>query len=454
MALNKDQVIRDQNSLRHDAASLLTQADELVERAEAEGRILSEVEQAEFDSLVEQANALEQRQAEEQRQITLSAQRQAIADVRGRFNGRPNPADVLTRGAVARVSSMRHLWADDPKKGYKSHRDFLLDVIKASTGGRETEQLAYLKIRGAAGGDEHSTFSDPYGGYLVPAGFSPDMMKIQPEDDPTAGRTMTIPMSTPILSFPARVDKTHTTSVSGGLRVYRRAEADTVTASRMQMEQITLRANPLMGLSYASEELLTDSPVSFVAIIQAGFQDEFASKLLAERLSGTGVGEYLGVMLSPALISVSRTTSSDFVYADAVNMMSRSYGFSRAVWIMNHSVIPKLATLALEVGAGGGPVFVKSAVESMPSSLFGRPVFFSEYLAALGSAGDVLLCDWSQYIEGLYQPLNSAESIHVRFVNNERAFRFTARNDGAPWWRSVLTPKNGSTLSPYVTLAA
>jgi HK97 family phage major capsid protein len=90
----------------------------------------------------------------------------------------------------------------------------------------------------------------------------------------------------------------------------------------------------------------------------------------------------------------------------------------------------------------------------MPTSLLGRPIFYTEYLPTLGSAGDVLLCNWSQYIEGTYQPLQSAESIHVRFVNNERAFRFTMRNDGAPWWRSVLTPKNGSTLSPYVTLAA
>jgi hypothetical protein len=76
-------------------------------------------------------------------------------------------------------------------------------------------------------------------------------------------------------------------------------------------------------------------------------------------------------------------------------------------------------------------------------------------MQTLGTAGDLMLVNWSQYLEGTYQPLQSAESIHVRFVNNERAFRFTMRNDGAPWWRSALTPKHSSnTLSPYVRLAA
>jgi hypothetical protein len=85
----------------------------------------------------------------------------------------------------------------------------------------------------------------------------------------------------------------------------------------------------------------------------------------------------------------------------------------------------------------------------------GRPLIFSEYMQALGTLGDLTLINWTQYLEGTYQPLQSAESIHVRFVNAERAFRFMLRNDAAPWWRSALTPKNGAdTLSPYVALAA
>jgi len=65
------------------------------------------------------------------------------------------------------------------------------------------------------------------------------------------------------------------------------------------------------------------------------------------------------------------------------------------------------------------------------------------------------LANWSQYLEGTYENLQSAESIHVRFLNHETTFKFWLRNAGAPWWRTVLTPKkSASTLSPFVVLAA
>ena len=73
----------------------------------------------------------------------------------------------------------------------------------------------------------------------------------------------------------------------------------------------------------------------------------------------------------------------------------------------------------------------------------------------MGDAGDLILAVWSEYLEGIYQAMNMAESIHVRFVENERAFRFTMRCGGAPWWRTALTPhKSAATLTPYVRINA
>jgi hypothetical protein len=87
--------------------------------------------------------------------------------------------------------------------------------------------------------------------------------------------------------------------------------------------------------------------------------------------------------------------------------------------------------------------------------LLGRPLYFTEYTQTLGTAGDVILVNWSQFLEGNYQPMQSAESIHVRFVNHERTFKFWLRNAGQPWWRSALTPiYSSSLLSPFVAVAA
>ncbi len=62
--------------------------------------------------------------------------------------------------------------------------------------------------------------------------------------------------------------------------------------------------------------------------------------------------------------------------------------------------------------------------------------------------------NWGEYLVGTLQGIQMAESIHVRFENNERAFRITIRQGGEPWWRSDMTPVNSTaTLSPYVALA-
>jgi len=95
----------------------------------------------------------------------------------------------------------------------------------------------------------------------------------------------------------------------------------------------------------------------------------------------------------------------------------------------------------------------QSAREDAPDMLLGRPIAYDENCKTLGDAGDLILCNWTQYLEGTLQPLQSAESMHVRFLYNERVFKFWKRNDGRMWWNTYLTPKNGSTLSPVVTLA-
>jgi hypothetical protein len=82
-----------------------------------------------------------------------------------------------------------------------------------------------------------------------------------------------VPMTAPTVSFNARVDKNHATSVSGGFTVTRVRKRSTAHRAGMTFEQVTLDANEEFGLAYASERIINDSPQSFVAIIQAGMND-------------------------------------------------------------------------------------------------------------------------------------------------------------------------------------
>lgn len=431
--------------------ALLSQSNAILDAADKEGRETTEDEQKTL-----KANEAELATVAEgiDREVKLSgfAAGPAIGGFDDEIGDYPGHIEV------------KNAFEDDPNKGFKSSQEFFKSVMQASISGRTNDdRLLFLSgkrtgFQAAVGSDEQGTYADPYGGFLVPSGFVPNLLQVAAEGDPTAGRTTAIPMASPKVAIPARTDKTHTSSVSGGLVVYRRSETQAVTASRMTVEQIELSAVPLMGLSYATEELIADSAISLVALIEAGFRDEFASKVLNEKINGTGAGTMEGVINAPCTISVSAETGQDadsIVYENVINMRSRCWGYQNAIWLYNHDCLPQLMQLVMTIGTSGVPMWQNSAREDRPDMLLGRPAFPTEYCPIVGDAGDLILGNWSQYLEGTYQPLESAESLHVRFEYNERTFRFLMRNDGRCWWRSALTPKKSTvTLSPFVVIAA
>lgn len=403
----------------------------------------------------------------------------------------PAVVQIPGDGSTAKVEVGETRTEKDPRRGFESHRDFLLACM-AAAGARTSEQVEDERLRmlavsdrsdqiaggevafvlpkaftppgilAAVGSDEHGGYDDSRGGFAVPTQFIPGPLALGFEGDPTAGRTQSVPMASPRVDLLARTDKNHSTSVSGGFTVTRKPETVAATSSRTQMEMVELRATSLFGLAYATEEILVDSAISFVALIDSGFRDQFAHHMLREKLRGLGGAEFDGVIDAAATVAVSRGTANEVKADDVITMRSRCWNYGQAIWLANHDTLPQTIKLAIvqtdggatPVGAGATSIYQQSLREDRPDMLLGRPIFYSEYPSTLGSKGDVILANWSQYLEGLYQPLQSAESMHVRFVNHERAFKFWLRNAGAPWWRSALTPNQSTTtLSPFVVLS-
>ena len=433
----------------------IERAEELTRKAavkRAEANLLASKDSAtaeemtRFNALTAEADGLD---AEAKSAREFAARIEANSAALGSYVA-PAPRKIV--GSAHEPAVVREAVIDDPKRGFRTPREFL-QAVMAQKGAPKDERL---KLLATAGSDEAGGYSDAYGGFLIPTAFSPNMLQTQAEADPTAAFTQKVPMGSPRVQIPARVDKSHSTSVSGGLRWYRRAEADTSSSSRVQFDMITLNATGLLGLAYATEEILMDSAVSFVALLESGFRDEYGAVIANEKINGVA-GGMTGVVGHACTISVAKETgqAADTVeYANVIKMYARCYGKDRAIWLANHDVLPQLMQLNQAVGVGGAPVWQPSAREGAPNTLLGRPIFFTEYCATVGDAGDLILGDWSQYLEGTYEPMQSGESMHVRFVNHERAFKFWTRNAGTPWWSSVLTPKAGATLSPFVTLAA
>jgi|TARA_Y100000310_G_scaffold51927_1_gene47806 HK97 family phage major capsid protein len=463
---------KSKSELQQEMAAARTGAEAINAVADKDNEgVLSDEQADEVDKYVADYEAakgsLAKLEANEQRRLKVQAMQEDVLVRRTKPGIESHEAEIPVEDEDADLVPARVRRSDPKMRGFDSPGDFLTSIINSETRGITDKRLDPLRssitsdnpdatFKAAVGSDEQSTFSDPYGGFLVPEGMSPELLSTAFEGDPLAGRTMPLPMDTPVVNINARVDKTHTNSVSGGLRVYRRAEGDTSSSSRQEFEKIKLEATGLFGVSFITEELLMDSPRSFAAMLEAGFRDEFAAVILNERLNGTGVGEFLGINNAGCLISVSKETgqaATTIVYENVIKMRARVWGYNRAVWLANHDCIPQLMLMNQSVGTGGIPVWQPSGREDHPDVLLGRPIFFSEFPNTIGTAGDLICGNWSQFLEGTYQPLGSAESIHVRFVNHERTFKFFMRNAGSPWWRAALTPKNGSTLSPFVRLA-
>lgn len=348
-----------------------------------------------------------------------------------------------------------------PKKVFKSLGEQLQAIRNASISGRIDPRLQ--QFNAAASGTSEAVPSD--GGFLVQTDFSEQLLQRTYASGQIAQRVTRYPISAQsnrlkinAIDEDSRVDG----SRWGGVQAFWANEADTFTAAKPKFRQIELALNKLTGLCYATDELLQDA-VALEAVIMDAFPKEFTFKVEDAIVSGTGVGQPLGLLNSGAVITVSKDsgdTTPTVSTNDVLNMYSRLFSTSRqnAVWLINQDVEPKLYPLTLGSGTAVQLLYFPPGTLNNPDPNYGRmlgkPVIPVEHCATLGTPGDIILADLSQYVMSDKGAPQAASSIHVRFLNDETTFRFIYRVDGQPTWKKALTPKNGTnTQAPFIALA-
>lgn len=248
----------------------------------------------------------------------------------------------------------------------------------------------------------------------------------------------------------------------GGVQAFWSNEAGTVTATKPKFRKVELVLNKLIGLCYATDEMVADAAV-MDSVINNIFPQEFSFRIEDALFNGTGNGQPLGFFNSPALIVVAKEAAqaaNTVLAANVMKIWSRCWGRSRkqAVWTMDQSIEPQLYQMTITTGTGiSTPIYLPpGGLSGSPyGTLFGRPVIPTEYNASLTNQGDISLADFSQMAFARKSLMQAASSMHVNFTTDEMAFRFTMRLDAQPSWNVPLTPKNGGpTLSPFVTLQA
>lgn len=344
------------------------------------------------------------------------------------------------------------------KEKFTSFGEQMAAIVRADTPG-QTIDPRLLTVRAASGLNE-TIPSD--GGWLVQQDFSSEILKQVFETGLLASRCrrMTISGNSNSLKING-IDETSRAAGSrwGGVRGYWTEEAGEKTKSKPKFRKIELNLNKLVGLCYATDELLDDAS-ALEGVIRQAFVSEFGFLIDDAIINGLGAGQPLGVMNAGCLITESKETgqlAATIVYENIVKMWSRLFASSRAnsVWLISQDTEPQLFTMSLAVGTGGAPVYLPPGGASVSpySTLFGRPVIPIEQCATLGTTGDIMLADLGGYILADKGNIKSDVSIHVRFIYDESVFRFVMRLDGQPILASTVTPANaGSTQSHFIVL--
>ena len=344
-------------------------------------------------------------------------------------------------------------------KPFKSLGEQLLAVANTARG-RVDQRLK--EVYDVATGASEGVPSD--GGFLVQTDFTTELLNRSNETMVLRPRCRTINLTGNSLEAPV-VDETSRATGSrwGGVQVYRTAEAGTVTKSKPKLGKLEMKLEKIMAIFYATDELLADAS-ALESIASQAFTEEFGFRVDDEIIRGSGAGEMLGITNANCFVSVAKEVgqlADTIVSENVINMYSRmpARNKANAVWLINSECMPQIMQLSMIIGATAVPLYMPpGGLSQQPyGTIFGKPVIEIEQASALGDAGDIMFVDLGQYAIIEKGGINATQSIHVQFLTDEMTYRWTARNNGQPIWKSSLTPYKANAsfkVSPFVGLAA
>lgn len=329
---------------------------------------------------------------------------------------------------------------DDNGEGVKTFADYLLTVRAAESGGVDAG-AAVKRLKEHYGSTKDlSGGSNAAGGYTIPPDFRQELL--QPGADPAllvGPRATEIRTTSRSIDFPTLdVD----TAPSGGSAAYGgvvmtlTGEGVAKTQTEPAFGTLNIPVYKLAAYTVASDELLQDSGIGLQDLLIALFRGAMADSWEEYFINGSGSSQPLGILHSNATgtITVSRATGGNtFDLADALAMKERLLVKtpSKIAWGMHPFLESDLVNMAI---SGNSFVsYVPNLNDAPPLRLLGYPVVFSEHMADPGSAGDVVLGDFSGYLKVMRTDVTIDTSIHYKFINDQTTWRVVQRMGGKPW---------------------
>ena len=408
----------------------------LLNKAKEEKRAFTDEEKTEFENLkTEITNALAMHEAEKDsteltNQLNEPANAPAVANLQVKPGQEPKFFDSLS--------------------------EQLRLIRNAKATGSPDERL--LKANNAASG--LNTGVGEEGGFAIQKDFMGNMLETAAKEDPILSLVTSFSVSTNSNRVNwNEIDETDISStVFGGVQVYRTPEAGTIESSKPKMKQAELKLEKLAGLCYTTDEMEEDSDFTG-QLIDKSFNVALRRTLASEIMSGDGIGRCTGILTGDGLVEVAKETNQA---ADSIKWKNISKMYHRMLnrgegswaWIIHPDAHEQLDFLDFPVGTGGVPVYLPATMQGTVDTLRRLPVLESDHCSALGDKGDIVLADLSDYLLVMKKGVNKAVSMHVEFLTAQMAYRFILRVNGRPMKTSTVTINNSNNeRGKYIALA-
>ena len=203
-------------------------------------------------------------------------------------------------------------------------------------------------------------------------------------------------------------------------------ETDTIAASDLTVDQITLNAYKYARMTYVSNELATDSGINILGVVAEDLGQSIGTVTGAAYATGTGTAQpdgYVTNAASSATLAGATPTADELI----THFFSITQPYrQRATWIMNDATA--LAVRLLKDG-NGQYMWQPGIQVGTPDVILGRPVLTDHNMPTGSSAKVVVFGDMSRFLIRDVNTVQVARSDDFKFDTDLISFRVVFRTD-------------------------
>ncbi len=459
-------------SIRSQQDRLVARSNELLARADTEGRELTTDERraiqrrsGEVESLELDAERIEAQLSRPQPRRAASNSGEPQGSSGSQLSTSGGPMRAVGRSFIATPArSFGEMFASaparDPYAGrFQSFGEFALAVASGN-------DSRLMRVSASSGGMGSTVGDGASAGFMVPAVFVQRLLDQALLQEAFRPRANVVPITSGDAIIAGFESTDRTGGKRGGLLLEWGAEAQDLLIQKPKARKVQAAARKANVYCVVSSELAEDAPNFDQALSQAMIA-AVAGGLDYAFMSGTGAGTPLGIINAPATIEVAKESgqaANTLLLQNLAKMVGRldPASFVRSVWFVHPTLVPQLYMMSYTVknvagteNVGGS--FVPAVSHDADGNLviFGRPAVVTDACSALSAKGDIVLADPMRYLIAMRSDMRLVRDTSRYFDSDEIAFRLTLRLDGMPQDSEPTKLRDGTnTVSPFVTLGA